>query len=81
MLTALLADFIIETSPRYASHPLLQYGANTMRKMEPDLGMITTENFQQITGGRVELLLGQDAKDMHPLDLVQIHDGFYITKL
>ena len=80
-LTALLADSIIETSTGYANHPLLQCGTNTMREMRPDLGMITTENFQQRMGGRLELLLGQDVKDMHPLDLVQIHDGFYITKL
>ena len=32
-------------------------------------------------GGNVEILLGQDVLNLHPERLVEIHDGFYITKM
>ena len=59
---------------------MIQHSVNTLRK-EPEYETVRAKNFQQVLGGRVELLLGQNVRDFFPEHVKELDGGLIITKM
>ena len=54
---------------------LAQYAAQIIREY-PEYRDVQADNFQQVEGGRIELLLGQNLRDFFPVTIKNIHGNF-----
>ena len=81
-INALVVDKIVTTVTKdiYKVRQMIQHSINILRQ-DPRYRKAQTTNFQELLGGRVEMLLGQNVRDFHPENIKKLSEGLIISSM
>ena len=78
-IEALVQSTIVLTPEKYPPRNLLDHAVDKLQGIE-GYEKIRTTNFQHQLGGNVDILIGEDLRDLHPISVGEIHDGFEVVR-
>ena len=77
-IDVLVQETIVITQEKCPPETLLNYCVDKLQGIE-GYEKTTINNFQQLLGGNVDILIGEDLSDLHPDEIGTIYDGFKIV--